>query len=75
MIWYISWVLIVTESPATYSNISLEELEYIQQSIGFTEAQAKVSWGGGMYNSVSASLRFGLSYQMEWVYTIVYRLH
>ena len=42
VIWYIGWVLIVTESPASYGNITQQELEYIQQSIGYTETQAKV---------------------------------
>ena len=48
VIWYIAWVLIVTESPATYGNISQQELEYIQQSIGFTETQAKVTYNDEM---------------------------
>ena len=49
VIWYIAWVLIVTESPATYGNISQQELEYIQQSIGFTETQAKVTYNDEMW--------------------------
>ena len=41
--WYFAWMIVVTETPSKYENISQEELEYITHSIGFTEAQTKAS--------------------------------
>ena len=43
IIWYCLWLFIVAESPAEHSTITKEELEYIQNSIGFTDEQVKVN--------------------------------
>ena len=43
IIWYCLWLFVVAESPAEHSTITKEELEYIQNSIGFTDEQVKVN--------------------------------
>ncbi|KAK7105272.1 sialin-like [Littorina saxatilis] len=41
VVWFMVWCIFVTESPAAHPGISNAELEYIQQSIGYTEEQSK----------------------------------
>ncbi|CAL1540560.1 unnamed protein product [Lymnaea stagnalis] len=41
IIWFLLWVILVTESPAGHPGITNAELDYIQTSIGFTEEQTK----------------------------------
>ncbi|KAL8592937.1 hypothetical protein ACOMHN_050764 [Nucella lapillus] len=41
VLWFVLWCIFVTESPAAHPGISNAELEYIQQSIGYTEEQSK----------------------------------
>ncbi|KAH9504502.1 hypothetical protein Btru_062944 [Bulinus truncatus] len=41
VIWFLMWVILVTESPIGHPGISNAELDYIQNSIGFTEEQTK----------------------------------
>ena len=42
VLWFLLWCILVTESPAAHPGITNAELEYIQQSIGYTEEQSKV---------------------------------
>lgn len=41
ILWFLFWCVFVTETPAGHPGISSAELEYIQQSIGFTDEQTK----------------------------------
>ncbi|XP_059172993.1 sialin-like [Physella acuta] len=41
VIWFLLWVIVVTENPASHPGITTAELDYIQNSIGFTEEQTK----------------------------------
>ncbi|KAK7471778.1 hypothetical protein BaRGS_00035600 [Batillaria attramentaria] len=41
LLWFVLWSIFVTENPAGHPGISNAELEYIQQSIGYTEEQTK----------------------------------
>ncbi|CAG5124437.1 unnamed protein product [Candidula unifasciata] len=41
VIWFLLWVILVTESPAGHPGISNAELDYIQNSIGYTDEQTK----------------------------------
>jgi hypothetical protein len=46
VVWFLLWCILVTESPAGHPSISNAELEYIQQSIGYTDEQSKVCFPG-----------------------------
>ncbi|XP_012945000.1 sialin [Aplysia californica] len=41
IIWFLLWCIVVTESPAGHPGISTAELDYIQNSIGYTDEQTK----------------------------------
>ncbi|XP_076438651.1 sialin-like [Babylonia areolata] len=41
VVWFLLWCVFVTESPSGHPGITNAELEYIQQSIGYTEEQSK----------------------------------
>ncbi|XP_025103370.1 sialin-like isoform X2 [Pomacea canaliculata] len=41
VVWFLVWMVMVTESPAMHPAISNSELELIQQSIGYTDEQTK----------------------------------
>ncbi|ELT91388.1 hypothetical protein CAPTEDRAFT_21080 [Capitella teleta] len=41
IVWFFLWWWLVAEAPSDHDTISREELEYIQQSIGFTQQQVK----------------------------------
>ena len=42
ILWFLGWAYLVAESPEEHRTISTEELKYIQDSIGFTQKQARV---------------------------------
>ncbi|ESO88514.1 hypothetical protein LOTGIDRAFT_126078 [Lottia gigantea] len=41
ILWFMVWCVLVTESPAKHPSITNAELEYIQQTIGYTDEQTK----------------------------------
>ena len=43
IIWFLLWLILVTESPVGHPGISESELHYIQSSVDCTEDQGRVN--------------------------------